>query len=256
MLALGAAVERRERAFVPDNFQRFARALCGPETVRDHCDAAFDFNHVLHAGNRFRFVGIEILQPAAEHRRTRDDRDEHFRDVHIQAEQRFAIRLVRCVEALGGFPDELERLRVLQGRILRRCEARGFLGQFAIAQPPSRVAVDDLIVFRATGFDADIPCLRGGRKQHLARRGTSLAEPLPFGPGAGAAAGHLNAEDRVIVFRRDRRGFVAHLAPIGIQLLRNHHRHARVRPLTHFRMVNYDGDDVVLADPNEGVQRK
>ena len=73
LLALRAAVERGQRAFVPDNFQRFARTLCGPETVRDHCDAAFDFNHVLHAGNRFHFVRLEILQLPAKHRRTRDE---------------------------------------------------------------------------------------------------------------------------------------------------------------------------------------
>ena len=55
---------------------------------------------------------------------------------------------------------------------------------------------------------------------------------------------------------RDWRGFVTHLAPIGVQFLRHHHRYARVRPLAHFRVIHDDGDDVVLADAHERVEPK
>src|SRR5207245_6532318 len=101
------------------------------------------------------------------------------------------------VEALRWFADELERLRILQRRILRRREARCFLDQFAVTQLPS-VAVNDLTVLRAARVGANVPCLRGRSEQHLARRSAGFAHALPFRPRARAAAGHLDAIDRMI----------------------------------------------------------
>ena len=105
LFALRAAVERSQRAIVPRNLQCLARSLSGPESIRDHRNAALDFNHVLHTGNGFRLIRIEALKLAAKDRRARNDRDEHSRHVHIQAEDRFAVRLVRRVEPLRRFAD-------------------------------------------------------------------------------------------------------------------------------------------------------
>ena len=116
--------------------------------------------------------------------------------------------------------------------------------------------MNDLIVFRATGVGTDAPRFPSRGKQHLARRRAGLTHALPFRPRAGAAAGHLDAVNRVIVFRCDGRRFVAHFVPIRIKLLGDHHRDARVRSLSHFRVIHDHRNSVVLANANEGVQRK
>src|SRR5712671_4773285 len=125
--------------------------LCGPETVCDDCDTPFNFNYALHAWNRFGFLRIEALEFSAKDRGPSDHGDNHPRHIHIQSKNGFAICLFRRVEASRWFADELELLWVFQRRILWGREARRFFGQFAITQLPSRAAVNDSIVFRATG---------------------------------------------------------------------------------------------------------
>ena len=118
LLELRAAVEAGERPVVPDDLERLAPLLGGPEAVGDDGDAAGDLHHVPHPRHGLGLVGVEALDLAAEDRRARDESDQHSRQLHVQAEDGLAVDLVGRVEPLGRLADEVEILGVLQRDVL------------------------------------------------------------------------------------------------------------------------------------------
>ncbi len=254
LLALRPAVERGQLAVVPGNFQRLTSELGGPETVRHHRHAAIDLNDVPNTRNGLCFVSVEAFHLAPEDRRSRDHRDEHSRHVHVEAEYRFAVGLVGCVQSLRRFAHEFEVFRVFHRDVFWRVEFGCFLRQASVG----RALVgwgNHMTVFRATVRRLDFPRVRSGGDQHLPRHRAGFAQALPLRPGARTPAGDLHAEQGVVVGRVNRRGFIAHLAPIGIQFFGDNHRYAGVRALPHLRMIHHDRDGFVRADPDKGIER-
>ena len=256
LLELGAAVEAGERPVVPDHLECLAPLLGGPEAVGDDGHAARDLHHVPHTGHGPGLVGIEALDLAAEDRRTRNQSDQHSRELHVQAEDGLTVDFVRRVEPPGRLADEAEILGVLQLDVLWRLEVGGLLRQLAVRHTPARGGMDHVAGFRAARRRLDVPFRSRGGDQHGPRGRPGLAHAIPLGPGAGAAAGHLNAVHRVVVDRRNRGRLESDLRPVGVELLGDEHRDAGVRALAHLRVVDDDGHGVVGPDPHKGIERE
>ena len=61
LFALGATVERRQRAFFPNGFQRLASEFSGPKAIGHDGNAAFDFHNVPDTRHRFGLIGVEAF---------------------------------------------------------------------------------------------------------------------------------------------------------------------------------------------------
>jgi hypothetical protein len=68
------------------------------------------------------------------------------------------------------------------------------------------------------------------------------------------ATRHLDAEGRILVHVGGRRELGAHLAPVGIQFVRDQHRQRRVHALAEFETVDHHGHRVVRRHAQEGVR--
>ncbi len=110
-------------------------------------------------------------------------------------------------------------------------------------------------------LDRDLGCghipFRGRRgDQHGARGGAGLAQLVPGIRHGGAAAGALDLAEQEIVVAAGRRGFGAHLRPIGVELLGDDGGEPGIGALPHLDMLDHDRHAVVGRDAHEGVGRE
>src|SRR6266508_51496 len=95
---------------VPIDFHSLSRLLGGPDTVGHHRAGASahkrDFEDVPHSGNITRFAIINPAYTAAEDRWARQERDEHSRQIQIEAELMGSVALRAAVEPPHGFADK------------------------------------------------------------------------------------------------------------------------------------------------------
>ena len=112
---------------------------------------AVDREHLDDARHLHRFGGIEALDLAAQHRRTRNDRIQHPGQAGVDAELRLAVDDDRPVGERGvvlADVAELRRILQLQRLARRHVELGRGDGERAVAQPATARLVDDLVVPR------------------------------------------------------------------------------------------------------------
>ncbi|PZV34504.1 hypothetical protein B5V02_32055 [Mesorhizobium kowhaii] len=102
------------RAFVPGDVKCAELLESGAHVLRHDRDGIIQANDLAHALDRHSSCFIDMRQRAAENRTGRDSRDPHPWQLHVDAENGFAVDLVGRVDALGGGSDQLEELRVLE----------------------------------------------------------------------------------------------------------------------------------------------
>ncbi len=127
-------VERAVRPGLEGDVERLAPLDRRPGRVGDDGDAARDLHDLAHPGHRLRLRGAEALHPAADHRRTGDDREPHPRDADVDPEPRRPANLLRRVEARDLLADEPPLVRVLEGWILRDLLPGGRGGELAVRE--------------------------------------------------------------------------------------------------------------------------
>ncbi|MCY1518729.1 hypothetical protein D9M68_534530 [compost metagenome] len=238
---------------VPVDFQRIAAELRRPVVVGDYRDATRHLHHLAHAGHGLGRRRIETLDLAAEHRCACHQRGQQAIELHIHAELRTPADLLRRIQALGRFADDLPVLRLLEfqrGRI-GRLQLAGRIGQLAVAH--TLATGDDFAVLGADGrwFDAKTLCRR--LHQHGPCGGAGLPVAVELRPDAGRTTGHLYAEVGVGVRLCGRGMLDPDRRPVGIQLLGDQHRQPGPDTLAHLRVGQQHGDAVVAAHAQEGV---
>ena len=113
-----------------------------------------------------------------------------------------------------------------------------------------------MAVLRPAARGINFPHFRCCSDQHRSRRGAGFPQSFPLGPGARAAAGHLNPVRGVVVSRVNRRGFDPDLAPIGVEFFGHEHRERGIDSLAHFAVAGDHRDGIIRADADERVGRK
>ena len=214
---------------------------------------------VLTPGTAFAFSGPCSSGPArwpvhlaAEDRSSRHDRGQHPGQLHVHSELRSAGHLFGRVQAPGRFAEDLPVLGVLESNLGWRLKLLRGGGELAKREP---VAVPhDEAVFRAAGGGIDLPLLRGGLDQHLARHRAGLPVAVEFRPGRGRTAGHLHSVGCVRVDGRGRRVLDADLRPVAAELFGDQHRQSRPDALAHLRVGKQNRDALVRADAQERVR--
>ncbi len=256
------AVEAAGLGVVPFELQRVAPLSGDPGVRRQHRNAAeaaraaLELDHVDHALDGLGFACVDALERGAEAGRMRDHGDQHAGQLHVLREHRAAVGLVGAVLARQLLlADQRELLRALEGDRGRHRLLRGGLGQIAEAGAvPGAGVADD------AGADLDLigrhlPALGRGGDQHRPRGGAGEAH-LPVRVGhRGAAAGALDAHQRVgVALDVGRRRLDPHLRPVRVQLVGGQRRQAGERALAHLQMLGDDGHAVVGADAHEGLR--
>ncbi|CFD97624.1 Uncharacterised protein [Bordetella pertussis] len=182
---------------------------------------------------------------------------------HQHAGQLHVLRVEGAAVALGGavdvrqamLADQPEAGRVLERHVLGHGRARGGLGQLAEAGAASRGRVAEHALGHLDRVGRHLPALCGGLHQHGARGGAGAPHGFPRIEHGGAAAGALQAAQRLVAVARavGRGALDAHLAPIGVELLGQQRGQAGIGSLAHLQVLGQDGDPAVGADAHEGV---
>ena len=247
-------VDVRVRTRIPVDLERVAPLLGRPEMIGRHRHPRRHREHRAHPGHGLGRRRVEPLHRAAERGRVGHHRGEHPRQLDVHAELGAAGDLLRRVEPAGGLANHLPVRRVLELDLLGRRLLRRRRGQRAVAG--ALVAADHEALLRVAIAGRHTPPGRRRRHQERARHGAHLAIAVELGPRGGRAAGHLDGEDRRVIFRRRGRVLDADAAPVGVQLLVDHHRQRGPDPLAHLRVREQHGDALVAADAQEGVDRR
>jgi hypothetical protein len=221
---------------------------------------ALDLEHVQHAVNLARPGVIERPYARIENGRTRNDGISHVGLDGVDTVTRLARHDVARVDRLAAGADDpvvvpiLERRRVLRRRqCCRRNDELtvGDLGILRRAYDPARPRV----ALRRVHAEP----VRGRTDELAARIRAHLAHQLPVVCQAGAAADPLAAAVLPLeAVRRlddaERHLFDAHLVPLDVEFLGNHHRHRRAQALAYLRILASDHDAAIGIDLYEEAQ--
>jgi len=245
---------RGMRPFVPREIERGQALLGRPHVIADHRDKILEHDHLPYARD---FPGLDIVDVpdfAAEHRTGGQGCELQARQHDIDAVQRFAVDLVRCVEALERLADQLEILRVLERRILGRCQTPGTVDQRRVGETAAARVMDDFAFLGAYGGGVHLPYLGSGLNQHGARARSRLAQGQPERPHRIGIAGDLNAECGVRIELVVGRGmFERHTGEVGVELFGQYHGHRGVYALAHLDLRHDERDPAVPVDANECI---
>src|SRR4029077_14920926 len=155
------------------------------------------------------------------------------------------------VETAHARAHQPEVLGVLERSIRRHGERRGTGDEPPVRQAPAGGGVHDRALLGVALALVHAPRLRSRPKEHLPRGGARLTEQVPGSLDRVAAArSHGPRPARGILRHRAD----AHRRPVGLELLGENHREARLRALTHLGSVERERDDAVRAgtDPRIG----
>ena len=240
------------RAFIPDELEFLAAHDCRPGVARHHGDAAhrhelgrprpaLNLDDLLDAGNLECLGRIERYQLAADDRWTGNDSELHPGDLGIDAICCMTDSDVMQIDDWNrASADIAELARVLQLQRLhcgyRQC-AR-CVGEFAVAEHVARLQMNHLVIFGLHRRYIDAPAFRRRLLQHHAHRGTALAHRLHEMASAARAVSIL-----VAVFLLVTGSLLhAHLRPVSLHLVGDHHGQAGAHAGAHLGPVGEDGD--------------
>ncbi len=266
LCADASGIERRGLALVPYDFQgatpldrlpvrvghdgHAGRASRRPLAALPHPGRRCELHHRPHTGHGTRFLCVDPLQPAAQHRGSLDRGDEHARHLHIDAEDGAAIHLDGCVEPRHSRADDPEGLGLLERDVGRHRERRRPGGECSVRETPAGRHVDDCAPLGTACGGLDVPGLRGGSDEHLARGRARLAQRVPGAADRVRATGaHLPRPRRGVL----RHGPESHAGPVRVELVGQNDREARLGALTHLRFVDRESHRTVGADADPGV---
>src|SRR5437867_823897 len=157
-------------------------------------------------------------------------------------------------QTIDGLADQLPVRRVLEGRLFRLRELGGGFRHLAVGGFAARRLVRDHAVARAALGGRHVPRVGGGLDQHDPRGGAALADVLVrVADAAAAARGEVTPRALALHALAGRRILGLHLRPVALELLGDHLREARERPLPHLGARDPDHDRVVRADDHPGV---
>ncbi len=240
-------------ALVPLDDESLAAFHRAPGIVGNHGHAVRNLHDFLDARYGHRFRAVETRDLAFEHRAAFERGVQHAGTAHIESESDGAVNLRRSIQALGRRPDQFVLGGGLQRNVRRRGQFRRGFGQSAIGQFRAGRGIDHGVVLGPALRFIDLPLLGGGLHQHFASGRASLAQRLPRGADAQAA---VSAHHRRAVHRLDTGELGADLLPVALQLLGQQLRERGHGALPHLRFVDLEGDGVVSAHLDEGVQLK
>ena len=252
---LRRGVDVFDPAGVPLGFERVTSGLRLPVAVGDDgyggaAPIVGNLQHVAHALDGLRGLGVEAFHFGAEHRRARHDRHLEVGQLEIHAVHRHAGRLGPRVEAAGRLAQQAERRRRFERNIGRHrhglrpgCEA-AVGGALA-------VGAEDDAVFGFQLCGGHFPLLRRRRNEHGARRRPDATVLQPRVCHGAGTTGHLNAEQGVFVDVGRRRQLAAHLGPVAVEFFGNQHGQRGLHALAEIEAVDLDGDGVVGRDAHE-----
>jgi hypothetical protein len=244
---------RAVRARVPFDRQELQHLARAPPVVGDYRDRVLELHHADEAAQAQDPLVWDGNELPAEHRALRDGGVGHAGELHVDAEHRLADHLVVDVEAVRRAAEEVPVLGVLELHLARRLELRGGGRDLAEADLPARRSVNDGAVLSVAVRRVDLPALRRGGDQHLARGRAGLAEVFLRSADRLAAAGRHRAPDAVaaqVLRARDELG--AHFSPVALELLGDQHRQPRRAALPHLRARDADQDLVIGPDHDPG----
>ena len=232
------------RTVGPRDLERFATLHGRPRVAREDGDPA---ERIEVRRRRTRFEAHDL---AAVHRRTRDHGVQHPGQPRVDAVLRLARRDVGAIDELElPLADVAELLRILEAQRLARRHrlTGGGPGEGSIAEPPPRGAMHDLVVLRLDLAHRHLPALGRGRLQHRARGRAAAAHRLEEVARAPRAVRVLIAELFLVAGRLRH----AHALPIGLELVRDDHGHARPDALAHLGAMTDDRHGAVVGDRDE-----
>ena len=247
-----SGAEAAHGAFIPFHPQRVARRLRLPEGICDHGHAGGHGGDLADSRQAASAGVIKSLHGGAEDGRARHHRGQHAGRLDVNSENGFAVGFFGGVQPLQRLADDFEILGIFKRRFGGRRHLRRRLRQLPVGKA-AIAGIEYCARFGAATGRIHLPLLGRGRDQHGAGRRTRLAKLLERRPHAGAAAGHLHAKHRVVVFGIHRRRFEAHFAPVSVQLFSQQHRQSGVDALAHLGVIHDDRDALIAADAHEGI---
>ena len=153
-----------------------------------------------------------------------------------------------------GFPmmrKSLGSLSLMESR-LGGVKGGGRGGQLTVAEGAARGGMEDAARRGGALRGGDGPACGGGRDQHLPACGANAAQGQVIGLRGGASSSRLSAVEGVVEV-----GLLdAHMAPVGIELLGDHHGKHGLDALADLGGLGHDGDGAVRGDVDEGVGRE
>ncbi len=119
--------------------------------IADHRNEIVQHHNLTHAGNLLRLRVIDTPDFAAKYGTGRQRRELDAPRQDIDAEDDFAVDLVRRVEPLQRFADDLEVRGSFERGILRRRDAAGGIDKRRIGEPAAARTMDYFAICSATG---------------------------------------------------------------------------------------------------------
>ena len=172
-------VERRIRTGVPIDLQGIAAQFCRPVVIRHDGHTTRHLHHLADTSHLQGGAVIQRLDGAAEHRRARHHGSQQTIELHIDAELRTTIDLLRRIQPTRRLADQLPVFLILQRHRGRRRQLGGIVDQCAKTQ--SLIAGNHLPVLGTAISNGNTPSRRRRLHQHRARGGAGLAITIKFG---------------------------------------------------------------------------
>ena len=175
---------------------------------------------------------------------------QHSRHHNVDAEHRAAVALGRRIQSCRRLADQAKPIPVLQRRRRAERQLGGVRRERAITEPLA-AGVDDETVLGVAVRNRDIPPLRRGADEHVARGGAGGAQPLVERRGRHRGAFLLRRRllpERNLVGGPARHEPDLHPFPIGVELVGENLRQRGVRPLPDLRLRQAERDLSVRGD--------
>ena len=226
-----------------------------PVTVCHHGDTAFSDKRRLHASHGQDLIAVKRLGTASVARAAGHHRVDHARQLDINAVNRGARGLGPGVQFAGLLADVFPFRTGFERHIAPNHFFVRQLNQLAITQGIHPVGMKHPPVVGTAVIGVHPPNPGGGHNHHQPGRRSRLPQGLPATRYAGTAAGQLQANKRVTVFRRYRGELHLNPGRIHIQFFRNQGRQAGIGALPHFNPGQGEGNFVLLVELQPDIRR-
>ena len=234
----------------------FAQGLFGtPPVVGHHGHELAHVQDLDDAPAVFHLGRVHAFDFAVEHGARRHRRMQHAGQLRVDAVFDLAHHDVGNVHAGNGLADQRPVFRVFECDIFGRFELGGGCGQLAVTQAAFAGRMGDLAQRGLAFAGGHAPLLGCSGHQHVACRGTRLAQiGLRIADGAAAHRGHVPISAFGAQVLMCGGVLDANFLPVGIQLFRDDHGRGRHAALAHFGAGITNDDGVVRLDLHPDVE--
>jgi len=162
--------------------------------------------------------------------------------------------LVLSIQARDRLPQQPVFRRALEGDLLRNRKEGGLRGESSVVEPPVAAGMDHPSGFGPAVAGWDGPVSGGGGDQHRPGPRGRFPEWTPGGADAGATAGELRADHRVVIGLVGGRVFEPHPGPVRVQFLCHQHGKGGGDPLPHLRAIHHHQHRTVTQHSDPGIR--